>query len=479
MKKIFLLAGCLCAGLAFTACNEDLDDWQKPQANEQEQAAGTVTATADIIPQGIIKYEEAADEIQLLTTAAIQNMDNAVLKFTELKIGDQNVDFSSQNGTLVVSKSSFNDAVDNYFKSKKAVERTVPLSVKASAVAEDGQATPVDVVINESTNEFQVEYLQPTLPGIAYESAYYYVGGANGWNLAQPTPMTPNGDGTYSCTISCGGEEWFAFAPQSAVDAQDWNSLFRAPANGDTSTSGFFNLDSTSGFSFKCELSGAVVFTISPEDWTYSYEKAPANFYFVTGSPNGWTTDPKSAFYSSDGGVSFEYTTNWTGAWDLKAWALDDVGNWDNAIGTEVDGDGSESGTLINQGAQAFQSPAAGFYTLHADFKAKTYYWIPQTYDAEPVKYDNISLAGDFNSWGDTQMEKNADGYNWYILGIDLTGKVKFKANNSWDVNWGATMDVPGYGQGTQGGPDIPVPDGKYNIYLNTITGQCVFIAVQ
>ena len=56
---------------------------------------------------------------------------------------------------------------------------------------------------------------------------------------------------------------------------------------------------------------------------------------------------------------------------------------------------------------------------------------------------------------------------------------MKFKAEHDWATNWGAAMDVPGYGQVTQDGPNIPVPDGVYNVYLNTITGQCVFIKVQ
>ena len=479
MKKICLFAGLMIAGLAFVACDEDFKDWEQPQTTEQQPDADKVKASAEIAPADVIKYEEADDMIELLKKGTAFYADNdQEIVYTALFLGDNPVSFTSENSSLFVEKNMLKSAAEDYFNSMRAVERELPFTVKASLKKKDGTSYPIDIEIGEQINEFTVSFLPPALPDIAYERAYYYIGGYNGWNLAEPTPMTDNGDGTYSCTITIGESEWFAFAPQSAVDNQDWNSLFRASFNGDTATSGFLNLDSTSGNSFNSEISGPITFTISPQDWTYSYAKAPASFYFVTGSPNGWTTTPQSAFYSSDGGQTFEYTTQWTGAWDLKAWALDDVGNWDNAIGTAVDGDGSDSGSLIAANAQAFQSPVPGFYTLHVDFKAMTYYWETYLGDVR-TKYEQISLAGDFNGWGDTDMTANSDGYNWYILGIELSGKVKFKAEHDWGTNWGAAMDVPGYGQGTQDGPDIPVPDGVYNVYLNTITGQCVFIKVQ
>ena len=479
MKKICLFAGLLIAGLAFVACDEDFKDWEQPQQQEQMPDRDSAVVSAEIVPTDVIKYDEASDVIELLKPGSkMYSMDDAETLYSMLYLEGIPVKCVSENGSLFVEKETLKEAVEECFKSKRAVVRDLNFTVDASVLKTSGTAYPTVVEIGEQTNQFTVQFLPPLLPDIAYEKAYYYIGGYNGWNLAEPTPMTDNGDGTYSCTITIGGNEWFAFAPQSAVDNQDWNLLFRPFFNGDTATSGFFSFDGTTGFSYNSEISGPITFTISPQDWTYSYAKAPASFYFVTGTPNGWTSAPQSAFYSSDDGQTFEYTTEWTGAWDLKAWTLDDVGNWDNAIGTVENGDGSESGSLIAANAQAFQSPGAGLYTLHVDFKAMTYYW--ELYSGDPpTKYNQISLAGDFNGWGDTDLTANADGYNWYILGIELSGNVKFKAEHDWGTNWGAAMDVPGYGQGTQDGPNIPVPDGVYNVYLNTITGQCVFIKVQ
>lgn len=483
MKKIFLFAGAVFAMMAFTACNEDLDDWAKPQSTP-ELSEGVENVEVTVTPEfttSELDYDNNSGDVKIAAISAknyssinggsIENLSD--IKFTSLKVGNTNVPVASGDGELYANIDDINNAVTEFYQSKRHVVRQVPCEVTAVAMTKDGTAIPVSF-INESDN-FNLPFLPPELPAIAYESTYYYIGGYNGWNLGSPTKMDDNGDGTFSCTISIGESEWFCFAPQSAVDAQNWDGLLRAQANGDTSQSGFFNFDSTSGFSFNSEISGTIKFTISPQDWTYSYAKS-SSFYFVTGSPNGWTSDKLSAFYSSDDGTTFEYTTNWTGAWDLKAWALDDVGNWDNAIGTVEDGDGSESGNLIAAGANAFQSPAAGLYTLHCNFSAMTYYWEP--YSGTVNSYENISLSGDLNGWSDTDMTVNQDGHNWYALGIEISGGLKFKANHDWAVNWGCDMSVPGFGRGTQDGPNINVPEGTYNVYFNDITGQCVLIAI-
>ena len=62
------------------------------------------------------------------------------------------------------------------------------------------------------------------------------------------------------------------------------------------------------------------------------------------------------------------------------------------------------------------------------------------------------------------------DPHIWYITNVNLTnGKLKFRANNAWDVNWGSSDED--FGIGTQGGPNINVKAGTYNIYFNDATG--------
>lgn len=56
------------------------------------------------------------------------------------------------------------------------------------------------------------------------------------------------------------------------------------------------------------------------------------------------------------------------------------------------------------------------------------------------------------------------------------TGEAKFRQDNSWAINWGNTS-FP-YGYGYNGGPNIPIPEGNYNVTFNRLTGEYSFAAV-
>lgn len=68
-----------------------------------------------------------------------------------------------------------------------------------------------------------------------------------------------------------------------------------------------------------------------------------------------------------------------------------------------------------------------------------------------------------------------ADNPHQWVLNVQLTqGEMKFRANNSWTVNWG-NSDYP-TGTGSQDGPNINVPaTGFYTIYFNSSTGAYLF----
>lgn len=74
----------------------------------------------------------------------------------------------------------------------------------------------------------------------------------------------------------------------------------------------------------------------------------------------------------------------------------------------------------------------------------------------------------------DTDMVQHPDSAHLWTLTIDLVdGLAKFRANDLWDINWGD--DNFPYGVGTQGGPDIPVLAGTYDITFNSNTGAYYF----
>lgn len=96
---------------------------------------------------------------------------------------------------------------------------------------------------------------------------------------------------------------------------------------------------------------------------------------------------------------------------------------------------------------------------------------------AYSFQYPSIGILGDaLNGWGvaDTDLE-TSNGFGYSIFNLTLTnGFVKFRKDNSWAVNWGSA-DFPS-GTGTQGGQDIPVLAGTYNIVFERTSGNYVFI---
>ncbi len=61
------------------------------------------------------------------------------------------------------------------------------------------------------------------------------------------------------------------------------------------------------------------------------------------------------------------------------------------------------------------------------------------------------------------------DGENYAGIVTCVDGAAKFRQDDDWAINWGAT-DFPS-GLGTQGGADIPVPAGTYLVIFNRTTG--------
>ncbi len=75
----------------------------------------------------------------------------------------------------------------------------------------------------------------------------------------------------------------------------------------------------------------------------------------------------------------------------------------------------------------------------------------------------------------DASALTTTDGVTYTLTGITLSaGECKFRANNAWDVNWGAA-DFPS-GTATQGGANIVVgTGGVYNVTLDRVSGAYTF----
>lgn len=93
------------------------------------------------------------------------------------------------------------------------------------------------------------------------------------------------------------------------------------------------------------------------------------------------------------------------------------------------------------------------------------------------VEYTTVGIIGDATPGGwaeDTDLEKDPmNGAMWTLRIILSDGEAKFRAEDAWNVDWGSG-DFP-VGTGVQGGANIPITAGEYEITFNSITGDYTF----
>lgn len=152
-------------------------------------------------------------------------------------------------------------------------------------------------------------------------------------------------------------------------------------------------------------------------------------------------------------------------------------GSWDAQYGI-----GSAAGSLSTDGGSGNLSvPVDGYYKLTVDTAALTYTLEP--FNPPVTTYTGMSIIGTVNGDDfvtDKQMTKSAfDPHLWSIVNVSLkAGEFKFRANNSWDNNWGTNSEY--FGTATKGGANIPLTsEWTYDIYFNDATGDYTILPVE
>jgi len=220
-------------------------------------------------------------------------------------------------------------------------------------------------------------------------------------------------------------------------------------------------------------ISGSGYYKIDFNAATGAYAFTPVtttdyNFISLIGAQSGWGGD--IADLTQDG-------TNdqiWTGtvaltAGELKFRANHDWGtNWGTgALTTTYSGIGAGNGPNI-------VIPADGTYFVYINVATGEYFFGQTAWD-DP--YADIGIIGDATpgGWGaDTNLIKNpSNPYKWSKKFVLVDGEAKFRADNDWAVNWGASTFPTGAGTG--GGPNIPLDPGTYFVTFNTATGEYTF----
>ena len=153
-------------------------------------------------------------------------------------------------------------------------------------------------------------------------------------------------------------------------------------------------------------------------------------------------------------------------------------GSWDAQWGQ------GDAGYVKNDGGSGdIKLPADGYYMIHLN--TATDELTIEPYVLAVGVYNQIAMPGNYQGWdtGSDLMNPmstldNVENHDWYLKSVTYEETtLKFAADNSWDVNWGG-KGFP-HGLGTQGGPDIAVPAGTYNVYFNDILGTYSFVPAE
>lgn len=443
MKKIFIYSSLIAAALNFAACTEDFTDWAAPQTNAQEEQQLAVKGTIEAASASIDLNQVPAEGVAIVNFLKADNAsEKASVKFTKLILNNEiEVPFMTQGNALVASADDLSAAIKACYNSLACTDRKCTFKVEADLVDASGTA----ILMPVETNEVEVSVKTLALPSIAGENAYYYIGGYNGWNLASPTPMDANGDGTYSCVIEIGDSEWFAFAPQSAVDSQDWNSLFRAQTNGDEATSGFFG-ESASGNSFCCQTGGKYKFTINPKNWTYSYAPYAESIYYA-GDANGWSFSPLAKAGNDFVGYYYVKYADNSNTWGFK---FTQDASWDKP----QYGAGADGNSIALDGGNIQLAEKDAFYQIVVNTDNLTC----TLNEISAMSLIGSAVNGD-TSWGtDYDLTFNTETMAWEGTYEMTDGEYKVRANHDWSLSWGGALDA----LTSQNGANLSISAGTY-----------------
>ena len=128
--------------------------------------------------------------------------------------------------------------------------------------------------------------------------------------------------------------------------------------------------------------------------------------------------------------------------------------NWEGDW--EFDGEGK---IADNGGSNCPAPEEAGYYMVEVNLN-------DMTYKLTLIKTIGIIGPAQEGGWDkDTDMTYNAEKGTWEIKDVTLSAdELKFRANDDWGINWGGSLDAL-----TQGGANIKVDAGTYDIVLNAL----------
>jgi len=493
MKKKILYSLAVLASVTLASCNGDYDDWAQPQHNPEEKAITIPGFTATQVVQDIDFANVTTDSVSTFTLSEAALPEGFTLENARLEIMPQGGDNAIKKtvNSSIEGKSAVADlseVIESYY-GKRPIAHSFVTHVYLNAM-KNGDAVLIDA------GEFNLA-MTPKAPFI--DSGYYMVGQMTDWNLDTNLKFIHSEKDVYEDPVftlvftTKEDNQYWKIIPQGNVDTGNIWEVENNPKgvvgvenDGDDAMSGTLLTTTSKGEKAqagKIAKAGTYKMTINMMDYTYSIEQLASEYYLV-GKLQGWSdkAEGKTCLMYAESAVVQSYTTQWNSDANLKIWKGSDFGTWDNAFGTEVDGDQSVKGPLT--GSNAIKCPEPGsFYTFTADFSTMTYKWT-KLEDQNPTAYEHVGLIGVGNDWENDVDMTEVTPHNWFIETTIPEGNFKIRANHKWDdsANWGYAEGQEFSSTGkliTSGGSQgIKVASGKYRIFFNDITLEYAIIAV-
>jgi hypothetical protein len=294
-----------------------------------------------------------------------------------------------------------------------------------------------------------------TLPFAANNDAMWIAGEFNGWGGDQMTLVGPYTWEVQNVTLN--GGPWKFKNCLTWCDT-DW---------GDEDCDGIVSTPSGNSL---CSPTG--LYHVRFNDQTLRYEFVPA----VTLESNIDDLYLLGSFNNFEG-TDYHFALTGDHTWVLDEILLKTGDRFKFAEGPNFMGD--NWGDAENDGIAELFGPSVVFNAPQGEAYYKlTFNDQTLVYTVEFVKYPSIGIIGSATPGGwdnDTDLRSNGDGTFSIVIGL-TAGAAKFRANDSWDTNWGAS-DFP-TGTGTQNGPDIPIATpGLYTVTFTPSTGEYKFEA--
>ena len=493
MKKKILYSLAVLASVTLASCNGDYDDWAQPQHNPEEKAITIPGFTATPVVQDIDFANVTTDSVSTFTLSEAALPEGFTLENARLEIMPQGEDNAIKKtvNSSIEGKSAVADlseVIESYY-GKRPIAHSFVTHVYLNAM-KNGDAVLIDA------GEFNLA-MTPKAPFI--DSGYYMVGQMTDWKLDTNLKFIHSEKDVYEDPVftlvftTKEDNQYWKIIPQGNVDTGNIWEVENNPKgvvgvenDGDDAMSGTLLTTTSKGEKAqagKIAKAGTYEMTINMMDYTYTIKQLASEYYLV-GKLQGWEAEPigKICLMYAESAVVQSYTTQWNSDANLKIWKGSDFGNWDNAFGTEVDGDQSVKGSLA--GSNAIKCPEPGsFYTFKIDLSTKTYTWT-KLENQNPTAYEHVGLIGVGNDWENDVDMKEVTPHNWFIETTIPEGNFKIRANHEWDdsANWGYAEGQEFSSTGklitspvSQG---IKVAGGKYRIFFNDITLEYAIIAV-